>query len=122
MDMSQIAARHYFSRGEWQEKLEHDAEKRHYADGGTIANWPGYDKLIERESLSRPGFKAPKKEGRGLDFSHRFVSHRLRDYRLMVSPLITIGSIRIVPCRNGLGTEPIEKAHARRLDIERDRC
>ena len=118
MDMSQIAARRYFTRGDWQEKLEHDAEKRHYADGGTIANWPGYDKLIEREFLSRPGFKAPKRKAGPA--SHRFVSHRLRDYRLMVSPLITIDQYASFLAETDWGRNRLEKAHARRLDIERD--
>ncbi len=118
MDSSQIAASNYFTPGNWQERLEHDAEKRHYADGGTAGNWPGYDKLIEREFLSRPSFKRPKrKAGRA---NNRFVSHRVGDYRLMVSPLITIDQFASFLAETDWGRTRLEKAHEVGLDLERD--
>lgn len=118
MDTSQIVALRYFTPGDWQEKLEHDAEIRHYVDGGTASNWPGYDRLIEREFLSRPSFKAPKrKAGRAND---RFVSHRVGDYRLMVSPLITIDQFASFLAETGWGRTRLEKAHEVGLDLERD--
>lgn len=118
MDMSQIAVRRYFTLGDWQEKLEHDAEKRHYADGGTAADWPGYDKLIEREILSRPSFKAPKRKAGPA--SNRFVSHRVGNCRLMVSPLITIDQYASFLEETDWGRTRLEKAHKVGLDPERD--
>jgi hypothetical protein len=41
MDRSKLDGHLYFATGTWAEKLEHDAESRHYAEGGTAANWPG---------------------------------------------------------------------------------
>lgn len=118
MDTSQIAASYYFTPGIWQERLEHDAEKRYYADGGKANKWPGYDKLIEREFLSSPRFKRPKrKAGRASD---HFASHRVGDYRLMVSPLITIDQFASFLAETGWGRTRLEKAHDVRLDIERD--
>jgi hypothetical protein len=40
MRKSELAAHLYFRPGEWRERLEHDAEHRHYAEG-SVANWPG---------------------------------------------------------------------------------
>lgn len=31
---SRVAAHLYFGKGEWRERLEHEAETRHYAEGG----------------------------------------------------------------------------------------
>ncbi len=118
MDKSQIAALRYFTIGEWQEKVMHEAEKRHYADGGTTSNWPGYDKLIEREFLSRPSFQTPKrKAGRA---SNQFVSHRVGDYRLMVSPLITINQFTSFLEETDWGRTRLERAHEMGLELERD--
>ncbi|CAM8649854.1 hypothetical protein MCEMSEM18_00219 [Comamonadaceae bacterium] len=118
MDTSQIAASYYFTPGHWQERLEHDAEERHYADGGEAANWPGYDKLIERKFLSNPSFKLPKrKAGRASD---HFVSHRVDNYRLMVSPLISIDQFASFLAETGWARTRLEKAHEVGLDIERD--
>ena len=118
MDTSQIAASNYFTPGNWQERLEHDSEKRHYADGGTTRNWPGYDKLIEREFLSRPSFKAPKRRaGRA---NNRFVSHRVGDHRLMVSPLITIDQFTSFLAETDWARTRLEKAHKLGLELERD--
>lgn len=118
MDTSQITVLRYFTRGEWQEKLEHDAEKRHYEDGGDASNWPGYDKLIERELMSRPDFKPPKREpGQAHD---RFVSHRVGNYRLMVSPLISIDQYASFLAETDWGRKRLEKAFEMKLSLERD--
>lgn len=118
MDTSQIAALRYFTPGDWQEKLEHDAEKRHYADGGTTSNWPGYDKLIERELMARHRVVAPRRACGPA--SNRFVSHRVGNYRLMVSPLITIDQYASFLAETDWGRTRLEKAHKLGLDLERD--
>ncbi len=118
MDTSQIAAHLYFTPGSWQEKLEHDAESRHYETGGTAANWPGYPKLIERELVASLRAVPPRRvSGRA---SERFVSHRLDGYRLMVSPLITIDQFNSFLEETGWGRTRLEKAHKARIEIERD--
>lgn len=118
MDTSQIAAHLYFTRGNWQEKLEHDAENRHYEEGGTTGNWPGYKELIERELVASLRAAPPRRvSGRASD---RFVSHRLDGYRLMVSPLITIDQFRSFLEETGWGRTRLEKAHKAQCEIERD--
>ncbi|MFY9811627.1 hypothetical protein [Aquabacterium sp.] len=118
MDSSQLAARRYFTRGGWAEKLEHDAERRHYEQGGSTGNWPGYDKLIERELLASDRFVMPRRVS-GRPFDH-FFSHRLDGYRLMVSPLITIDQFMSFATETGWGRTRLEKALKANLDIERD--
>lgn len=85
---SKLAAKLYFSKGEWRERLAHLAESRHYAEGGTAANWPGYDKLIYRQLLADAAYSPPRPldgpQARG------FVPHRLKDRCLMISPLVTV--------------------------------
>ena len=118
MDTSKIAALRYFTLGEWQEKLEHDAEARHYAEGGSTRNWPGYEKLIEQELMARERVVAPRKiSGPASD---RFVSHRIGNYRLMVSPLVTIDQFASFCEETGWARTRLEKAHKAQVDIERD--
>lgn len=89
MRRSELTALIYFKSGEWYERLEHDAETRHYEEGGSIGTWPGYSKLILRELIaSRPNF-APPRHPKGF-VADSFIPHRLNDYCLMVSPLVTI--------------------------------
>lgn len=85
---SKLKAHLYFGRGRWLEQLEHDAESRHYAEGGGGHNWPGYEALIERELIAAEGFIKPRPVtgAKTLDF----VPHRLGKHCLMVSKLITI--------------------------------
>lgn len=118
MDTSQIAALRYFTPGDWQEQLEHDAEKHHYADGGSRSDWPGYDKLIERELMARRRVVAPRRVSGPA--SNRFVSHRVGNYRLMVSPLITIDQYASFLAETDWGRTRLEKAHKLGLDLERD--
>jgi hypothetical protein len=88
LQSSKLAARLYFKKGEWRERLQHLAETRHYAEGGSVANWPGYDKLILRELVADAGYVPP----RSLNGPQHntFVPHRLKDRCLMVSPLVTV--------------------------------
>lgn len=51
----------YYRRGEWREKLEHDAEARHYKEGGAAENWPGYAKLVQRELEASRGYSRTTK-------------------------------------------------------------
>ena len=118
MDTSQLTAHRYFTRGDWQEKLEHDAENRHYEQGGTQGNWPGYEKLIERELLASRCAVVPKRvSGRA---STRFVSHRVGSCHLMVSSLITIDQFVSFLTETDWGRIRLEKARKAQLDIERD--
>ncbi|KKM98156.1 hypothetical protein LCGC14_1160780 [marine sediment metagenome] len=88
MDESSLQSHLYFSTGKWHERLEHDAEDRHYKAGGTIADWPGYAKLIQRELTASEGYCTPRSQS--APASDHFVAHRLDDCCLMVSDLITI--------------------------------
>jgi hypothetical protein len=85
---SKLAAHLYFRPGEWQDRLIYDAEYRHYAEGGSIATWPGYDKLLSRELVAGRGYVPPRPlDGRQ---ERGFVPHRLKDRCLMISSLITV--------------------------------
>lgn len=85
---SKLKAHLYFQRGRWLEKLEHDAESRHYNEGGNAHNWPGYAALVERELIAAEGFAKPRSisGAKSLDF----IPHRQGKHCLMVSKLITI--------------------------------
>lgn len=84
----QLKAHMYFSRGTWEEKLEHDAEVRHYSEGGTAGNWPGYEKLIQQELMATRSYQSPRPPDGLAELG--FVAHRLGEWCLMVSPLVTI--------------------------------
>jgi hypothetical protein len=87
LSQNKLEAHLYFSVGNWYEELEHRAEEKHYFNGGDGSNWPGYKKLIEKELIAE-GYNAPRSiTGK---FNHDFVPHRLDNYCLMVSPLISI--------------------------------
>lgn len=118
MDNSQIAAHLYFTRGSWQEKLEHDAETRHYEEGGTTADWPGYPKLIERELVASLRAVPPRRVSGSA--SERFVSHRIDGYRLMVSPLITIDQFSSFLSETGWHRTRLEKAEKAKIELERN--
>jgi hypothetical protein len=87
-DAEALKSHLYYSRGDWYEKLEHEAEDRHYKEGGSAANWPGYTKLIQRELVATRGY-APVRQRQGGQ-SPSFTPHRIQDYCLMISPLVTI--------------------------------
>jgi hypothetical protein len=118
MDTSQVKAHQYFSRGGWQEKLEHDAETRHYEQGGLANNWPGYDKLIERELMASQGFVPPKRIDGPL--SDLFVSHRIDNYQLMVSPLITINEFNSFLTETDWVQVRLDKARKANIQLEPD--
>jgi len=89
MNVSALNAHLYFKTGEWYERLEHSAETRHYAEGGTPQTWPGYAQLLMRElTSSRRNYSRPS-QPRGWRAAN-FVPHQLDGYCLMVSPLVTV--------------------------------
>lgn len=118
MDTSKLTAHLYFTRGSWQEKLEHEAENSHYEKGGTAANWPGYDKLIERELIESQRVIPPRKVTG--EVSPDFISHRVSEYQLMVSPLITIEQYTSFLAATGWHKTRLEKAQKASIDIERN--
>jgi len=118
MDTSQLSALLYFDRDSWQEKLEHEAESRHYAEGGTVGNWPGYEKLIERQLVASHRAVLPKRVS-GPTSMH-FISHRVGRYCLMVSPLVTIDQFASFLTETGWARTRLEKAQAAKIDLERD--
>jgi len=87
---SRLSAHLYFKRGVWLERLEHDAEDSHYENGGSASDWPGYKKMIEREVQDKYGFSASRQPSGEVEPG--FIPHRLNDFCLMVSPLVTIDS------------------------------
>ncbi|MDP4572935.1 SUMF1/EgtB/PvdO family nonheme iron enzyme [Pseudomonas sp. LPH60] len=99
MDRSKLQGHLYFSSGLWTERLQHEAEERHYSQGGTAADWPGYEALIERELISSRGYCQPRPETGSA--SRSFIAHRCTDYCLMVSPLITIAQFNAFQERTG---------------------
>lgn len=78
----------HYQRGHWHEKLEHEAEDRHYKEGGSTSNWPGYAKLVQRELAASQNY-VPTKRKQGTP-SAGFSPVRLNNYSLLVSQLITI--------------------------------
>ena len=89
MRASELNAHLYFKTGEWYERLEHSAETRHYQEGGTVATWPGYPKLLMRELLAtRRNYAVPSQPKGWSDLN--FIPHRLNGYCSMVSPPVTI--------------------------------
>lgn len=118
MDTSKLTAHLYFTRGSWQENLEHEAENRHYEQGGTAANWPGYDKLIERELIASRRAAPPRKVSGKV--SRKFISHRIGEYQLMVSPLITIEQYTSFLLETGWHKTRLEKAKKAAIAIERN--
>jgi hypothetical protein len=118
MDTSKLSAHRYFTRGHWQEELEHNAECRHYENGGSASDWPGYEKLIERELLASRRVVAPKRvSGPSSQF---FVSHRSCDHQLMVSPLITIDQFNSFVRETGWDQTRLEKAEKANIELESD--
>lgn len=108
MDRSKLDGHLYFTAGTWAEKLEHDAESRHYAEGGTAANWPGYAKLIQRELIASLGYRSPRPATGAV--SDHFIPHRLGENCLMVSPLVTIADFFEFCSRTDWGQLRQEKA------------
>ena len=108
MDRSKLDGHLYFATGTWAEKLEHDAESRHYAEGGTAANWPGYAKLIQRELIAGKGYRTPRPDT-GVS-SDDFIPHRLGDSCLMVSPPVSIADFFDFCARSNWGQARQEKA------------
>lgn len=118
MDTSQLKAHQYFSLGGWQDRLEHSAETRHYEQGGVVGNWPGYDKLVEQELLANHRFVPPRRvTGKASD---HFVSHRVGNYQLMVSPLITINQFNSFLTETDWERLRLEKARNAKIELERD--
>jgi hypothetical protein len=116
MSQPQLKAHLYFSRGTWAEKLEHEAEVRHYAEGGTIGNWPGYEKLIQRELIATRSYQRPRPpDGHG---ERGFVAHRIENCCLMVSPLVTIESFWAFYEDSEWKVQRHEKARLREMEIE----
>ena len=108
MDPGKLLGHLYYATATWRERLEHDAESRHYASGGTAANWPGYQTLIERELIAAQGFQMPRQPaGRARS---DFFAHRLNEHCLMVSPLITIAQFQAFALRTGWSHLRAEKA------------
>jgi hypothetical protein len=89
MSESRLINHLYFQRGTWPEKIEHDAERHYYEQGGRVGKWPGYEKLIQRELVDRQGYQLPRPPY-GPAYHANFVCHRLAQNSLMVSPLVTI--------------------------------
>lgn len=112
MDQSKLDGHLYFATGTWAEKLEHDAESRHYAEGGTAANWPGYAKLIQRELIASQGYRSPRATTGAV--SDHFIPHRLGERCLMVSPLVTIAEFFDFCSRTNWGQIRQEKARKTR--------
>lgn len=118
MDTSQLKAHQYFSLGGWQERLEHSAETRHYEQGGVVGSWPGYDKLVEQELLANHRFVPPRRvTGKASD---QFVSHRVGNCQLMVSPLITINQFNSFLTETDWDRLRLEKARSAKIELERD--
>jgi len=111
-----LKAHLYFSRGQWLEKLEHEAETRHYNEGGTGEDWPGYDALIEREMMATYAFHKPRPITGA--FTRSFVPHRLTSYCLMVSDLVTVDEFWEFYERSGWKTLRVEAAKRGGYEIE----
>ena len=114
MDHGKLLGHLYYSTAIWRERLEHDAESRHYSNGGTAANWPGYQALIERELVAAQGFQMPRQPSGRVNGD--FFAHRINERCLMVSPLITITEFQAFSSRTGWCSLRAEKAHLAHFD------
>jgi len=112
----QLKAHMYFSRGKWAERIEHDAEVRHYAEGGTGGTWPGYEKLVLKELTAAYSYTRPRPPVGPVEGG--FVPHRLRDSCLMVSPLVTIDDFWDFYEGSSWKKERHARAASRKLSIE----
>lgn len=85
---TEAKAKLHFTKGLWHEQIEHRAEAFHYATGGTLATYPGTDRVLANYLKSTNEFapRKPQSGARRIDF----VAHHLADRCLMVSELITI--------------------------------
>lgn len=116
MGESSLQSHLYFSTGRWHERQEHDAEDRHYKAGGSVADWPGYAKLIQRELTASEGYCNPRSQS--APASARFVAHRLDDSCLMVSDLVTIDEFSAFEDRSDW--DNVRKVKARTAGYEID--
>lgn len=84
-----IQAYLHYQKSIWLDQLRHKAEHHHYDTGGTVANYPGSDKLVQRYLIAtNKNFKSPTPPRA---FHRRdFIPHEFSDKCLMVSDLITI--------------------------------
>ena len=107
MHFSEFKAHLYFKRDSWFERLEHEAENRHYIEGGTTADWPGYSKLLLRELIASKGYSAPTGKRSAAD--DQFIPHRFGDKCLMVSPLVSIKDFYTFYENSDLVTERVKR-------------
>lgn len=83
-----IKAKLHFTKGLWLDQIEHNSELHYYGTGGTLATYPGAEKIVANY-LQATGAIVPKK-AKGGTRQLDFVAHALADKCLMVSELITI--------------------------------
>jgi hypothetical protein len=113
-----VALHLYFKRGEWAERLEHEADQRHYAAGGTAANWSGYEKLVLRELVQARGYVTPRApSGPAI---HGYIRHRLQDRCLMISPLVTVGEFWRFYEQSAWRREREKRVAAAKMELEAD--
>lgn len=82
----------HYHKGIWLDQIRHQAEHYHYNSGGTLLDYPGQDKIVERYLAATKGHK-PSKQPRAAT-NRQFTAHLLADKRLMVSDLVTIAEFQ----------------------------
>lgn len=85
-------ARLHYQKGIWLDQIRHQAEHHHYNSGGTLRNYPGQDKIVERYLAATEGHK-PTNQPRAAS-NRQFTAHPLADKCLMVSDLISIAEFQ----------------------------
>jgi len=83
-----MKAKLHFTKGLWLDQVEHCSEQYFYATGGTVATYPGSDRILADylTSINELTVRRPRVGARHVDF----IAHPLADKCLMVSDLITI--------------------------------
>lgn len=92
LDGKAIQAKLHYKKGIWLDQIIHEAEHHHYNSGGTVRDYPGQEKIVERYLADTEGHK-PTKQPRAAR-NLQFTAHPLDDKCLMVSDLISIAEFQ----------------------------
>jgi hypothetical protein len=92
LDGKSVQAFLHYQKGIWLDQIKHQAEHHHYNSGGTLRDYPGQNKIVERYLAATEGHK-PTNQPRAAS-NRQFTAHTLADKCLMVSDLISIAEFQ----------------------------
>lgn len=92
LDGKAMQARLHYQKGIWLDQIIHEAEHHHYNLGGTVRDYPGQEKIVERYLADTEGHKRTKQPRAARNL--QFTAHPLDDKCLLVSDLISIAEFQ----------------------------